>query len=88
MIARRNDLKTIPAALRRADAALHCGISTTYFDELVRQRVLPQPRQLGVGIKIWLRAELESALLTLPEAGEPSLASHDVIPNPCDRLLP
>lgn len=74
--------KTIPAALRRETAALHCGVSQSHFDQLVDLGVLPPPRLLGHSIKVWLRTELEAALFDLP-----MIASVEAATNPCDRLL-
>jgi predicted DNA-binding transcriptional regulator AlpA len=74
--------RTIPTGLRRNDAASHCGVSPSFFDRLVSERVLPQPRRLGVKVLVWMRQELDDALLSLP-------VEHDdeVFNNPCDRLL-
>ena len=76
-----NDAKTIPTGLRRGDAALHCGIGATYFDQMVAAGVLPTPRQLGDGMKLWLRNELDEALFSLPNVTQSGPS------NPCDRLL-
>jgi predicted DNA-binding transcriptional regulator AlpA len=76
-----SEFKTIPTALRRGDAAMHCGVSPTYFDKMVDDGIMPQPRQFGEGVKVWLRDELDSALFCLPAAE----AARQV--NPCDRLL-
>ncbi len=59
---------TPPCSLRRGHAAVHCGVSPTHFDRMVREGVLPSPRDLK-GIKVWLRAELDDALFALPEIG-------------------
>jgi predicted DNA-binding transcriptional regulator AlpA len=76
------DAKTIPTGLRRNAAASHCGISPSFFDQLVSERVLPQPRRLGVKVRVWVRQELDDALLSLPvEQGD------EAFNNPCDRLL-
>ena len=76
------DAKTFPTGLRRGDAAMHCGISASFFDELVSNKLLPPPRRLGIKVKIWLRQELDQALLALPSDQE-----EDTLSNPCDRLL-
>lgn len=69
-----------PAALRKAQAAAHIGVSAPFFETLVAEGVMPAPRTLG-SVKVWLRTELEEALSTAPLEGTPSG------PNPCDRLL-
>jgi predicted DNA-binding transcriptional regulator AlpA len=74
--------KTAPTGLRREDAAMHCGISPSYFDKMVEARNLPAPRLIGPSIKIWMRQELDSALFSLPTLGEAAELN-----NPCDRLL-
>ena len=70
-----------PAALRKPDAAAHCGVSAGYFTKLVSEGVMPEPRLLGPGVKVWLRAEIEEALLAAPSEH----GTDDA--NPCDRLL-
>ncbi len=54
----------LPAALKRAKAAAHCDVSVGYFDRMVREGILPEPRLLG-GVKVWLRQELDDALFGL-----------------------
>ncbi len=58
----------LPAALRRVDAAIYCGVSPTHFDKMVKDRALPPARE-GHGVKLWLRAELEEYLYELPSNG-------------------
>lgn len=68
---------TPPASLRREDAARYCGCSATHFDGLVRQAIMPLPRDLA-GVKVWLRSELDDALLGLmPIGGEKRDNSFD-----------
>lgn len=74
-------LRAIPAALRRADAAVYCGVSATYFVKMVESGVFPQPRVAGKSVKLWLRNDLDDALFCLPEADEAQAY------NPCDRLI-
>ena len=61
-----NFYPTYSAAMRRAHAALHIGISATHFDKLVNAGIMPAPRLAG-GVKLWLRSELEFALLELEQ---------------------
>lgn len=51
--------------LRRQRAAISCDVSVNYFDTLVREGKLPPARILGA-VRIWVVAELETALLSLP----------------------
>ena len=51
--------------LNRQEAAAYVGVSATKFDELVRTGTMPQPRLIGRR-KVWIRTELEAALISLP----------------------
>ena len=66
MVSRRDSLVIMPTGLRRVDAAKHCGVSTGYFDRMVAEGLLPQPRLFGDGVKLWIRQELDDALYALP----------------------
>lgn len=72
--------KCAPTAFRKVDAALHCGISAGYFDRMVSEGKLPIGRHLGDGVKVWIRSELDDALMALP-------LDSEAITNPCDELL-
>ena len=73
--------KTNPTGLRREYAAIHCGVSASYFDKLVDAGIFPRPRLAGDSVKLWMRQDLDAALFSLPEV-EVTARS-----NPCDRLL-
>jgi len=81
------DTKTIPTGLRRGDAAMHCGVSPSFFDELVSKGILPAPRRLGGKVKVWVRQELDMALISLPPEAEFPDQPHEGVNNPCDILL-
>lgn len=81
------DSKTIPTGLRRADAAMHCGVSPSFFDELVAKGILPPPRKLGDKVKVWVRQELDIALMSLPPDNGEIEFVQKVTENPCDILL-
>lgn len=66
----------LPRGLRRAQAAIYLGISTSYFDSL-RDR-LPPPRRLE-GVQVWDRHDLDAFF-----DGLPSEAANDN--NPWDDL--
>lgn len=55
-----------PAALGREDAARYLALSLTTFELLVRERSIPQPRQLAGRRVAWIRAELDEWLLSRP----------------------
>ena len=65
-------------AMSRVEAAFMAGVSTGSFDKMVAEGVLPQPRIWGAR-KLWLKPELELALLDLPEVA-------DEAPNPWDAM--
>ena len=76
----KDGLSYAPTALRRGDAAKHCAVSTVYFDRMVLEGILPPPKRIGEGIKVWLRQELDAALFEAPTENIPPF-------NPCDALL-
>lgn len=59
---------TAPTGLRRVAAARHCGVSPGHFDKLVREAVMPAPRDL-FGVRVWIRQELDEALFGLAAPG-------------------
>jgi hypothetical protein len=59
---------TLPMGLRRVAAAAYCGVSPGHFDRMVKEGVMPAPRDQS-GVKTWLRNELEEALYALPIMG-------------------
>jgi predicted DNA-binding transcriptional regulator AlpA len=65
--------------LSRQESATFIGIGVTKFDELVSAGIMPQPRKFG-SRKIWVRAELEIALISIP-------ANDNVKPNSWDTSL-
>ncbi len=81
------DIKTMPTGLRRTDAAIHCGVSPSFFDELVEKRILPAPRRLGDKVKVWVRQELDAALMSLPPEDQGIERAYGADNNPCDVLL-
>ena len=62
----RDSISFAPLGLRRAQASLYVGLSATHFDKLVAEGLMPTPRLAG-GVKLWLRSELEFALLELEQ---------------------
>ena len=69
-----------PAALRRERAARYLDVSPGYFDKLVAEGIVPGPRRLGDGVRVWLRADLDDALYSL----EPENVGGA---NSCDRVF-
>lgn len=58
-----------PIGLNREDAALYVGVSPGMFDGMIADGRMPQARIAGRR-KIWIAAELETALFALPVAGD------------------
>lgn len=65
------------AAMRRGAAAAHLGISPSHFDKLVREKIMPEPRIAG-SVKLWIREELETALLEMPTEGVTPCGEYDL----------
>lgn len=59
-----------PRGLSRERAAKYIGVSTTLFDEMVRKKEMPQPRQASRGRVIWDMEDLNHAFENLPYRGE------------------
>ncbi|MDA0320448.1 MAG: hypothetical protein O3A90_14360 [Proteobacteria bacterium] len=68
-----------PMALRKADAAMFCGVSIPTFDELVSVGTLPAPRCLTEHTKIWVKDELTAALMDLPNEASDKTNSLDFL---------
>lgn len=68
------------AGLRRGEAAKYCGHSSGHFDKLVKEGVYPQGRN-AIGVTVWLRGELDSALYELPIEGS------ERVKNSCDKVF-
>lgn len=58
-----------PMGLSRVMAAEFVGVSPSKFDEMVRDGRMPRPRRIDAR-RIWLRPELEAAMLDLPVEGK------------------
>ncbi len=59
-------IQVAPAALDRESAAEYLALSVSTFESLVRERDVPQPRQLAGRRVAWLRVELDAWLETRP----------------------
>ena len=65
--------------LNQIEAARYVGISTTKFDELVREGQMPQPFRIG-SRTIWDLRKLDAAFDELSGAGEDSFNGWDTAP--------
>lgn len=54
-----------PRGLSREESARYVGVSAATFDEMVKDRRMPKPRQVGRRT-VWDRVELDMAFSTLP----------------------
>lgn len=59
----------MPFAVSRQAAAALIGISTSFFDKLVRDGRMPQPRELD-GRVLWDSEELRAAWRQVPKRGQ------------------
>ena len=62
--------------LNRVEAARYIGISTTKFDELVREEQMPRPFRIG-SRTIWDLRKLDAAFDALSDEGKDSFANWD-----------
>lgn len=56
-----------PRGLSRIEAAHYVGIGATKFDELVKRKLMPEPRCIDAR-KVWDRRELDAAFDDLPKS--------------------
>ncbi len=70
MTSRAQSLAMAPMVfgVSRTEAAAAIGVSATLFDELVRERLMPEPRQVRTRL-IWDVDELRAAFKVLPRRG-------------------
>lgn len=54
-----------PRGLSREEAARYVGVSARKFDELVKDRRMPKPRQVDART-VWDRVEIDMAFSSLP----------------------
>lgn len=62
----RHTIPFTPRGLCRAEAALYIGVGATKFDEMVRDRRMPQPKRID-GRKVWDVRALDAAFDSLPD---------------------
>ncbi len=70
-----------PGYLRRARAAQYLDMSTTKFDELVREGTMPPPI-MRAGVKLWSRAQIDMAM----HEGDQDLMHGGLVS--CDAVFP
>ena len=71
-----------PRGLQRESAAQYIGVSTSKFDELVRDRRMPAPKRIDRRL-VWDRHALDEAFDQLPTDGAPGCLDD----NPWDAAL-
>lgn len=70
----------IPIGLSRVEASRFVGVSTTKFDQLVKEKLMPEPKRLGRR-KVWDRRGLQRAFEQIPGGGD------FLSDNPWDKTL-
>lgn len=58
-----------PRGMSRIEAARYLGIGPNLFDEMVKDRRMPKPRELN-GRVVWDRIEIDIHFSNLPHRGE------------------
>lgn len=62
----RPALSFAPKGLSRLAAARYVSVSTTTFDEMVRERLMPRPKAVGTRV-LWDRTQVDLFFEVLPE---------------------
>ena len=55
-----------PRGLSRVEAAAYIGVSASLFDQMVRDRRMPQPKRINART-VWDRIRLDAAFAALPD---------------------
>ena len=68
----QNALKQLPLSLpprglSRYDAAAYVGVSPSLFDQMVKDRRMPQPKRIN-NRTVWDRHQLDAAFEVLPDS--------------------
>jgi predicted DNA-binding transcriptional regulator AlpA len=58
-----------PRGLSRTEAAAYVGVSASLFDQMVRDRRMPQPKRIN-SRNVWDRWELDAAFDALSDCAE------------------
>ena len=59
-----------PRGLSREKAASYVGVSASTFDKLVKQKLMPEPKQISRGRSVWDIQQLDFYFESLPQAAE------------------
>ena len=60
-------LNCAPGALDKEMAAAYCSVGVTTFEQMVQEKIAPQPRRFPGRRRVaWLRPELDAFLSSLP----------------------
>ena len=70
VVVARSLLPLAPRGLQRESAAQYIGVSTSKFDELVKDGRMPSPKRIDRRL-VWDRHALDEAFDRLPSDGEP-----------------
>jgi len=74
----RPPLPFAPKGLSRLEAARYVGVSTTTFDEMVRERLMPRPKAVGTRV-LWDRAQIDLFFEALPERESSQESDEDIL---------
>lgn len=77
-LAERPALAFAPKGLSRPEAARYVGVSTTTFDEMVRERLMPRPKMVGARV-LWDRAQVDLFFEALPEREATQESDEDIL---------
>jgi predicted DNA-binding transcriptional regulator AlpA len=65
-VADRDHHRVEPRGLSRTEAAAYIGVSPSLFDQMVRDRRMPQPKRIN-SRNVWDRRRLDDAFEELPD---------------------
>ncbi|MBA9063078.1 excisionase family DNA binding protein [Methylobacterium fujisawaense] len=74
----RPALPFAPKGISRLEAARYVGVSVTTFDEMVRERLMPRPKQVGTRV-LWDRAQVDLFFEALPEREANQESDEDIL---------
>nr|WP_091678879.1 excisionase family DNA-binding protein [Methylobacterium sp. 275MFSha3.1] len=67
-----------PKGLSRQEVARYVGVSTTTFDEMVRERLMPRPKLVGTRV-LWDRTQVDLFFEALPEREPIQESDEDIL---------
>ncbi|MGE8130636.1 helix-turn-helix transcriptional regulator [Methylobacterium sp. NPDC080182] len=74
----RTTIPFAPKGLSRQEVARYVGVSTTTFDEMVRERLMPRPKLVGTRV-LWDRTQVDLFFEALPEREPIQESDEDIL---------